>query len=899
MLRRLLDAYIYSDTLSYRARMSNMTFLTSVGVSSLGLLFNIIISGTPAISILLAVMIVSSVIIFYISNRKGLQLAVSWGETILMNTVFLPLLIFFTGGLHSGNTAVPLMGMVVIVVVLRGNKRYLLLALTLLWYTLLEILSLSYPNAPIIGVETAALDENITFLYNVACMVLSVIFISALIVYQFSLYALARKRALELAERIDYRLRQQLMVSHISQSFLGKGDTGKKIQRALEALGEFLDASRVAIVKRGEDGTLCRPKCFWISSPEYELPEEGTLGGFDESVADIFPPVVPKSEAAMQIVCSNVETDRNGRFAAWLAVGIKAFVWVPLYIDGEYWGCLSVEDCAGPRDWSSIDSNLVSIIAFSIAGAISRNLMDIKLNDALEQALAGAQAKSEFLSNMSHEMRTPMTAIIGMSDIGLRAESILRKDYSFTKIQEASTHLLGVINDVLDISKIEAGKLELSSAEFIFEKTLQKVLNVANYQLLQKNQVLKVYCDPEIPYSLVGDDQHLAQVITNLLSNAIKFTPEGGVIEVNARFKGESAGLCDISISVKDNGIGMNEEQQALLFSAFQQADRSVSRRFGGTGLGLAISKSIVNLMGGDFDVSSSPGSGSVFCFNVLMPRGTQTFSVQDALEDYELPHKRALVVDDDPDTLEHFSMLAEELGLPCDEALSALEAVALIDKHGAYDLYFIDWRMPETDGLELSEKIRETSGSVPIIVMITAADWGSVADEAQRAGVNSVIQKPLFASSIIDSLTECLGSERRSLGDADAIPNFSDRTILLSEDVEINREIVLALLEPTGVAVDTAETGAQALASYTAAPEKYSLLLMDLQMPEMDGFEATRRIRAFELQNALPRRPIIAMTANVFREDVEKCLAAGMDQHLGKPIEPDELIRVLREYML
>ena len=401
--------------------------------------------------------------------------------------------------------------------------------------------------------------------------------------------------------------------------------------------------------------------------------------------------------------------------------------------------------------------------------AVAHNITERK--EMEERALSASRAKSAFLANMSHEIRTPMNAIIGMTTIGKAADDPTRKDYCFTKIEEASSHLLGVINDILDMSKIEANKFELSPVEFDFEKMIQSAVNVVNFRVDEKKQNLTVIIDREIPKNLFADDQRLVQVITNLLGNSVKFTPEGGSISLAARFSGEKDGLCTIEITVKDTGIGISSEQQKHLFSSFQQAEISTTRRYGGTGLGLAICKSIVEMMGGTIRVESERGNGAAFTFTIQAKKSSR---VNEAINDSkEEEHKEA----------------------------------------------------PELDGL------------------------------------------------------------------------FTGRRILLVEDVEINREIVLALLEPTQLGIDCAENGVEAVRKFSEAPDRYDLIFMDIQMPEMDGYEATRRIREMNTPKA-KSIPIIAMTANVFREDVDKCIEAGMNSHVGKPLNFDEILEKLKGYL-
>jgi signal transduction histidine kinase len=407
---------------------------------------------------------------------------------------------------------------------------------------------------------------------------------------------------------------------------------------------------------------------------------------------------------------------------------------------------------------------------------------DAELHKAKERAEQASHAKSNFLANMSHEIRTPMNAIIGMTAIARKAKETERKDYCLEKIDEASIHLLGVINDILDMSKIEVDKFELSYTVFEFRRMLDRVINMLEFRLDEKKQKLILNLEDGIPLQIVSDEQRLAQVITNLITNAVKFTPEKGAITINARKLGEDGGSCTLEIAVTDTGIGISREEQAKLFQSFVQVDSSISRKFGGTGLGLAISKKIVEMMDGNIRVESEAGKGSSFIF---------TFK-------------------------------------------AAIFASAEIANQPA----------PPSEALPLQE------------------------------------------------------AEAKSGKDI-----FAGRRILLAEDVAINREIVLTVLEPTGLSIDEAENGQDAYDKFAANPGAYDLIFMDIHMPEVDGYESTRKIREFEAGRSksmepAKRVPIIAMTANVFREDVEMCLAAGMNGHIGKPLEFEEVMTVLRNYL-
>jgi signal transduction histidine kinase/CheY-like chemotaxis protein len=539
---------------------------------------------------------------------------------------------------------------------------------------------------------------------------------------------------------------------------------------------------------------------------------------------------------------------------------------------------------------------ILSILGIALAAVLI--LILVRVDAARNKADIENKHKSAFLANMSHEIRTPMNAIIGMISIGKSASNVERKDYCFMKIEDASNHLLGVINDILDMSKIEANKFVLSPVEFDFEKMLQRVVNVVNFRVDEKRQKFSVHIDRSIPNTVVGDDQRLAQVITNLLINAIKFTPEKGSVIIAARLAKEENGICTIQISVSDTGIGISAAQQAKLFKSFEQAESSTTRKYGGTGLGLAISKSIVELMGGEIWVHSEIGKGSTFAFAVQLPRGSE--KKQRLLSsDVNFKNIRVLIVDDDPDILAYFRNVAQEFGIMCDTAESGEEALGLVEQKGAYPIYFVDWKMPSMDGMQLASKLKSRMSDNSIVIMISAAEWSVIAEDAKKAGVDKFLSKPLFPSTIAEIINECMSVDKRQEENTQAniASVFAGRRILLAEDVDINREVVQTLLEPTQLEIYCAENGAEAVRMFTEAPEKYEMIFMDVQMPEMDGYDATRHIRALDIPKA-KTIPIVAMTANVFKEDIEKCLQSGMNGHVGKPLDFKEVLEKLNLYL-
>jgi len=695
------------------------------------------------------------------------------------------------------------------------------------------------------------------------------------------------------------RLEQQELITGISKSFVTSGESETLINEALAMLRKYLGASRTVII--GIDNESGDLRTVYSCCGEKLPPPPATIPGGIDLIKAGFPETIYKNAATPTVACGDVS---KAPFYRELGLAeIRAFVWAPLYVDGRLWGILSIEQCDGPRDWHDNEESFIAAIASVIAGAIMRAVYNDKLKNALAHATTASEAKGSFLSNMSHEMRTPLNTIMGMASIGKNSPDIERKDYALGKIEDASSHLLGVINDVLDMSKIEANKLELVLTDFSFERMLKRAVNAVSIRLEQKQQKFFVTVDGKIPHILTGDDQRLAQVIINLLSNAVKFTHEGGTIRLNAFLSQEflsnaENGVCAITIKVSDTGIGIAPAQQERLFHAFEQAESGTSRKFGGTGLGLAISRRIVEMMGGEIGVSSEPGKGSEFTFTFKAQRGKgSNVSLLDPSVNWET--MKVLAVDDMQEILLYFTDIFDRYGVMCDVATSGDEALKKIEETGGYDIYFVDWKMPEMDGIELTKQIKKRNLNgmqrKSVVIMISAFEWSIIREEAEEAGVDKFLLKPLFASDIMDCMNVCLGvsgSNTQKQRKAAQGAGLAGCHILLAEDVEINREILIASMENTGVEIDCAENGVEALRMLAENPRKYDIIFMDVQMPEMDGFEATRRIRA-----SGNKIPIIAMTANVFKEDIENCLASGMDDHIGKPLNMDNVLEKIRMY--
>ena len=522
------------------------------------------------------------------------------------------------------------------------------------------------------------------------------------------------------------------------------------------------------------------------------------------------------------------------------------------------------------------------------------------LRRAKELAEEAAALKSHFLANMSHEIRTPMNAIIGMSHLALKSGLTPRQHDYVSKIEQAGQHLMGVINDILDFSRIEAGKLRIDAHPFVLDQVLAGVVDVVSHKASAKGLELICDVDSRVPQNLVGDALRIGQILINYANNAVKFTERGdvGIVVRLLQDEGEQVLL---RLEVRDTGIGLSPEQVDKLFQSFQQADTSTTRRYGGTGLGLAICKSLAELMHGEVGVHSTLGQGSTFWVSLPLRRGAPA---RPLLPAPDLQGLRVLVVDDNAHAATVLSEMLRSMRFAVHAVHDGAQALAALREAAQqgqpYGLVVLDWQMPGMDGLELGQRIGELAlPALPHRVMVTAYGREDVLRRAQRQGIEEVLIKPVSASVMFDTLMQVLGRPQSGAGErtgtgtsAQACPWLPGARVLVAEDNELNQQVALELLRETGAQVDLAHNGAEALQMARNRP--YDLVFMDMQMPVMDGLEATRRLRA---EPALARLPVVAMTANAMEADRQRCLDAGMSDHLAKPVVPERLWEVLQRW--
>ena len=555
---------------------------------------------------------------------------------------------------------------------------------------------------------------------------------------------------------------------------------------------------------------------------------------------------------------------------------------------------------AGVRHPEDRDDHIVHAVGlcFTDVDAETRKNMETAqtLNDALATAEQANRAKTAFLSSMSHEIRTPMNAIIGLDNIALNNPDLSPKTReSLEKISASAHHLLSIINDILDMSRIESGRMMIRQEEFYFTQTLEQVNTMIGGQCRDKGLNYECRIIGNVNDYYIGDDMKLRQVLINILGNAVKFTPAGGkvrfIVQNVARFEGNST----LRFIISDTGIGMSEEYLPKIFDAFSQEDSSSTNKYGSTGLGMSITKSLVKLMNGNIEVESEKGRGTTFTVTVTLADSSRKAEEKET-EHLQPQDMRVLVIDDDPVACEHAKVVMGQVGINCETALSGREGVEMVRVRRArrepYNLILVDWKMPEMDGVETTRQIRSIIGEDATIIILTSYNWYDIADEAVHAGVDTFVPKPLFAATVLDEFRNALQKKRAVMQNQKA--DLRGRRVLLAEDVAVNAEIMVMVLQMREIEADVAENGKIAVDKFAGhEPGYYDAILMDMRMPEMDGLEATHVIRGMDREDA-KTIPIIALTANAFDEDVQRSLQAGLNAHLSKPVEADALFSTL-----
>ena len=529
-------------------------------------------------------------------------------------------------------------------------------------------------------------------------------------------------------------------------------------------------------------------------------------------------------------------------------------------------------------------------------------MLNSQLKSALDTANQASIAKTAFLSSISHEIRTPMNAIIGLDSIALKEPNLSARTRShLRKIGDSAKHLLNLINDILDMSRIESGRMILKNEEFSFGAMMEQINSMVSSQCAEKGLHYNCNILGKVDDFYIGDIMKLKQVLINILGNAIKFTPNGGniyfTVEKIAQFSNKST----LRFVIKDTGIGMDEKYLPHIFDVFSQEDTTTANAYGGTGLGMPITKNIVEMMNGKISVKSQKGVGSEFTVNITLRNSEKVSEVKEEIT-INPGDLKVLIIDDDKIACDHAQLVLQEVGISSDIAMSGAAALEMIKlksaRREAYDILLVDLKMPVQNGIEVARQIRKISGNESAIIILTAHHWDDVIEEALEAGVDKFMAKPLFASSILSEFSHAIEQKRLSLADEKQPADLTGRKILLAEDMFINAEIMKEILSMKEMQVDHGENGKITVELFEKSPlHYYDAVLMDIRMPVMDGLQATEAIRALDREDA-KTVPIIAITANAFDEDVQRSLQAGMNAHLSKPVDPDKLYKTLEEFI-
>jgi signal transduction histidine kinase/CheY-like chemotaxis protein len=841
-MQAYIKRMIFSEDLSFDARMVNMVCLVGTGTLILAAVTRLLMGASAAVNVSMFTFCFLGVFFSYLTNRYQLYNIVLWVLLIVICDILLPMAFFLIGGADSGIAAFVVMSATCILLLSKGKPRVIIMAIHMLLMAGCFIFAAYYPVWVVRIDPTQPLLQAID---NIQCFVISTIFVGVAITFQRSMYA---------QERIKVEV------------------TKAEIEREREVTLALFEANPHINVLFDDQFQLIGLNPVVLKFVEGLATERDLKENLSELLAATIPLMQP-----------------NGRPSADLRIWLEK-----TKRDGE----VSFETTFNLRGDEHNISVVMKRIPYGESFAIVVYLVDnSEFYKMRREALLGARAKSEFLANMSHEIRTPLNAVISMEAIGRAATDIERKNYAFDQIGEAAEHLLGIINDILDMSKIEANKLTLDKQAFNVEDVLHRVANVISFRTGEKRQQFTVTIDEKVPSGIVTDSLRLTQVITNLLSNAVKFTPEGGSIAMAVKLLEQKGDISTMQFSVSDTGIGIPQENLSRIFHSFEQVENDTSRKFGGTGLGLSISQKFVEMMGGEFTVSSELGKGSTFAFTV---RAERTDSMPGALFDSGIePQKlRCLVIGSESSLPEGYEVTAKRVGVPCDFANDWPQAQELLAKRH-YDICLFDWQVDDIDGIEMARRVRQEASIDHVVMALYPFEMAEVESRGGKNLIDRYLTKPLFRSDYVNMLNELYGdgSTREEDGLSSDDMDFTGVRILLAEDLEINKEIVCALFEPLGFEVDWAKNGREALDMFALDPSRYDLILMDMQMPEMDGLEATRRIRALKDFRA-GRIPIIALTANVFKEDVDNSLAAGMNDHIGKPLDFDEAVQKIAAHL-
>ena len=707
-----------------------------------------------------------------------------------------------------------------------------------------------------------------------------------------------------LAEELSHKESLLKSVARAMDLLLKAENLGEAMKKSLRILGQATGVDRVYIFENNVND-----KGEWVTSQRFEWnsgakPEQinnpdlqeiplSAISSFSTALQDkkIFYGLVKNFAPDIKAVLEPQE--------------IVSIIVLPIFIQDHFWGFVGFDECKFERLWSEAEQSILLSFAATLSGLIRRQKVEQELLAAKEEAEIANAAKSQFLAHMSHEIRTPLNGIIGMTELALLTNLSTSQRTYLETVQSSANGLLDIINDILDLSKIEAGKLQIEKVVFDIYELINNAVSILSIKAYEKKLELMSYIDPGIPQHVLGDALRIRQILVNLLSNAIKFTKQGEIVVRLTCAPGAPKNKIKLHLSVTDTGIGISKEQHEIVFESFQQADGSFAKRYGGSGLGLSISRQLAHMMGGSITVESEFGKGSCFTAAITVERTSET--PKKVALSYQGPIHRVLLVDDNRTNLRIQSEMLRQWGISADTCLDATQALSLLllaqEKQKPYDLLILDYLMPQLNGLELVSQIRKTPGLrlQPVVLMISSLDKYDIDERAENLDIRVFLYKPITQEQLKNTLIN-LGMHTVDPG---AEPETQEAekqdeqllfhgAVLVAEDNLVNRKISNEIMKQLGFHVLEARDGVEAVDLFTT--QKIDLILMDVMMPNMDGYEATKQIRLIE-QQAGGHVPIIAITANAFSGYREKCLSVGMDDYLPKPFKREELIASIRKY--
>ena len=890
---------LLSDQLPLDYRLQNAIF-TLIAIFAIGAAaFRLLIGEKAAMPLIFISISALLCLLTYISNKFKIKMLCILLSFIIITDILCPMMFYTLGGIRSSMSAYFVLCVFTHFILLSGKLRVILLSIHI------SIIIFCYMTAS--SPFFSALFMRETFGESVFDYLQSILMVGCCIgllgVVHISFFNDETQKSEHAINELVIHDNLLKTLNKVAKFLVGSDpdQLSDTLRKSFAMMGDCIDVDRMSIWRKRPSTD--KGSCSYVRAYcwDRDVAHSGTVSETNEDPPEIF-----LSRAMDEAFISDIiAMDRAKPLAPQhqkylLPLELKSSVCIPIFFYKDFWGFLSWEDSCLSTEYTEAESDILRSGGLIIANAIVRSEKTRELVKTREEALLNAKAKGDFLSNMSHEMITPMNAIIGMTAIGKSAGTAGKKDYALNKIEEASTHLMDMIQDILDMSNIESKDFDLCVDEFAFENMLIRLVKSTNFRLDEKKLNLSVSYDDRIPCKLLGDERRISKAIAHLLSNAIKFTPEGQYIYLNAELADDGEDECLVKVTVKDEGIGITDEMKEKLFYTFEQAEEGASRKSGGIGLGLPLSKKIIEMMGGTIGFDTQLGNGSSFFITV--PLKKCALSDADIMNpDINWKKTRILAIDDDTSALKCIEMFAARHGIPYDLANTTSAAQKFIKSKQTYDLCLIKHEMFKSAEDRFLRWIKNSEFSARLAFLVAPSPDG-LSEKHLSAGQGPepdgyFIEKPLFPSVLARQINSII-SKPADKAKAEGEPLYSGRCALLVDDLDFNREIEKSALEKFGISVQTANGGPEAIELFETSSTAFDLIFMDINMPHLDGIETTKRIRSMEDIPNARQIPVIAMSSEVSPETGDEFRASGINAHIEKPIDFSELKDILRQYL-